>query len=80
MTPSFSGSEWWGELNLEKSGCAGDEQKSVKRGEKGCNRVTIQKCNIPNVEEASKPTLGVTMMPLVSQSFFFDGEHTMLGL
>ena len=28
----------------------------------------IQKCYIPNVEEAPKPTLGATMMPLVSQS------------
>ena len=28
----------------------------------------IQKCHIPHVEEASKPMLGATMMPLVSQS------------
>ena len=41
----------------------GDEQKSVKRGGNGRKWVKIQKCHIPNVEEASKPTLGATMMP-----------------
>ena len=25
----------WGEINLEKSGCGGNEQKSVKRGGNG---------------------------------------------
>ena len=35
ITPAFSGSPWWGEINLEKSGCGGNEQKSVKRGGNG---------------------------------------------
>ena len=43
-------------------------QKSVKRGRNGLKWVKIQKCHIPHVEEASKPMLGATMMPLVSQS------------
>ena len=35
ITPSFWGSPWWGELNLEKSGCGGGELTSVKKGENG---------------------------------------------
>ena len=36
ITPAFSGSPWWGEINLERSGCGGNEQKKhVKRGGKG---------------------------------------------
>ena len=31
-------------------------------------QVKIQKCHIPNVEEASKPMLEATLMPLVTQS------------
>ena len=46
----------------------GDEQKSVKRGGNGRKWVNIQKCHIPNAEETSKPRLGATMMPLISQS------------
>ena len=37
---------------------------SKKKSEKGWKLV----CHIPHVEEASKPMLGATMMPLVSQS------------
>ena len=46
----------------------GDEQKKCEKGWKWVKWVTIQQCHIPNVQEASKPTLGATMMPLVSQS------------
>ena len=35
ITPAFLGSPWWGELNLEKSGCGGDEEKIWKRVEMG---------------------------------------------
>ena len=66
IAPTFSGSPWQGELNLEKSGCDG-----AKKCEKGWKRVKLgenPKCHIPNVEESSKPTLEATMMPLVSQS------------
>ena len=27
ITPAFSGSPWWGEINLVRSGCGGNEQK-----------------------------------------------------
>ena len=43
-------------------------KKCMQKGRNGWDRVKIQKCHIPNMEEASKPTLGATMMPLVSQS------------
>ena len=33
ITPAFSGSLWWGEINLEKSGCG--EQKSARSGGNG---------------------------------------------
>ena len=52
-TPAFWGSAWWGKINLEKGGCGGNEQKSVKKGGNGRSWVKIQKCRIPNVEEAS---------------------------
>ena len=35
ITIASSGSPRWGELNLEKSACGGDEQKRVKRGGNG---------------------------------------------
>ena len=43
-------------------------RKNVKKGGNGWKWVKIQKCHIPQVEEASKPMLRATMMPLVSQS------------
>ena len=43
-------------------------KRSVKNGWKWVKWVKIQKCHIPNVEEASKPTPGATMVPLVSPS------------
>ena len=32
ITTTFSGSPWWGEFNLEKSGCGEDEQKKCEKG------------------------------------------------
>ena len=43
-------------------------QKKCERGWKWVKVGEKSKNAIPNVEEASKPTLGATMMPLVSQS------------
>ena len=43
-------------------------EKNVKRGGNGWKWVKIQKCRILHVEEASKPMVGATIMPLVSQS------------
>ena len=51
ITPAFSGSPWWGGINLVRSGCGGNEQKM---DENGRNWVTIQIYHIPNVKEASK--------------------------
>ena len=38
LTPAFSGSPLWGEINLERSGCGGNEHKMC---EKGWNRVKL---------------------------------------
>ena len=35
ITPTFLGSPWWEWLNLEKSGCGGDEHKIEKKGGNG---------------------------------------------
>ena len=35
ITSAFSRSLWWGEINLEKSGCGGNEQNGVKKGGNG---------------------------------------------
>ena len=32
ITPPFSASPWWGEINLEKSGCGGNEDKMCEKG------------------------------------------------
>ena len=32
MTPALSESPWWGEINLEGSGCGGNEHKMYKKG------------------------------------------------
>ena len=32
ITPAFSGSPWWGEISLERSGCGGNEQKACEKG------------------------------------------------
>ena len=50
ITPAFSGSPWWGEINLVRSGCGGNKQKM---DENGCNWVRTQIYHIPNVKEAS---------------------------
>ena len=51
ITPAFSGSPWWGEINPVRSGCGGKEQNV---DENGWNWVRIQIYHIPNVKEASK--------------------------
>ena len=36
ITSAFLGSPWWGEINLVRSGCGGNEQKKwIKMGETG---------------------------------------------
>ena len=35
ITPAFSGCPWQGDINLEKSGCGGDQQKKCERGGMG---------------------------------------------
>ena len=32
ITPAFSGLPWWGEINLVRSGCGGNEQKMNENG------------------------------------------------
>ena len=32
ITPTFLGSPWWGEINLVRSGCGGNEQKMDENG------------------------------------------------
>ena len=32
ITPAFSGSPWWGEINLERSGCGGNERGMCEEG------------------------------------------------
>ena len=32
MTPAFSASPWWGEINRESSGCGGNEHKMCEKG------------------------------------------------
>ena len=32
ITPAFLGSPWWGEINLEMSGCGGNEPKMCEMG------------------------------------------------
>ena len=32
ITPAFWASPWWGEINLERSGCGGNEQKMCEKG------------------------------------------------
>ena len=35
ITPVFSGSPWWGDINLERSGCIGNEHKTCEKQWKG---------------------------------------------
>ena len=51
ITHPFSGSPWWGEKNLGRSG-ENELKNMCKRVETGEIWVKIQKCDIPNVEEA----------------------------
>ena len=51
ITPAFLGSPWWGEIDLVRSGCGGNEQKME---ENWWNSVRIQIYHIPDVKEASK--------------------------
>ena len=32
ITPAFSASPWWGEINLERSGCGGNEHRMCEKG------------------------------------------------
>ena len=32
ITPAFLGSPWWGEINLVRSGCGGNEEKMGENG------------------------------------------------
>ena len=69
ITPAFSGSPWWGELNLGKSACSGNEQK--KKCEKGWKWVKLgenPKMPYPQCGRSIKTYSQTTMMPLVSQS------------
>ena len=62
ITPAFKASPWWGEINLERSGCGGNEHKLC---EKGWNWV---KTPHPQCGRSIKSCCQTTMMPQVSQS------------
>ena len=61
------GCPWWGEMNLEKSGCGGNEQKSEK-GWKWVKLGENPKLPFPRCGRCIKTYSQTTMMPLVSQS------------
>ena len=55
MTRAFSGSPWWGEINVERSGCGGNEHKMcekgwkwVKRGENAISPMWKKHQNLPS--------------------------------
>ena len=71
ITLAFSASPWWAKINLERSGCDGNEQKACKRGWKWVQLGENQKLLHPQCGRSIKTCCQTTMMPKVSPNMGF---------
>ena len=71
INPTFSGSQWWGEINLERSGCGGNKQKMCKKGWKWVKVGENPKIPYPQCGRSIKISCQTTMKPRVSKSMGF---------